>query len=330
MKKIKIKNFCISDNSKTFIVAEIGINHNRDINLAKKMIIKAKQCGADAVKFQVYNTDLFINKRYAKKQYQLFKKYEFSFDVFKKIKEFCDKNKIIFFASPFDIKSAEFLFNLKVPVLKIASGELSNISFVKLLAGYKLPLFISTGLHDFNEIKKVIKEIEVINNKIVIFYCISEYPLINENANLNVLKLYSEYFNHFIGFSDHSEGWFLDVMAVCLGVKVIEKHFTLDKKLPGPDHKISLDPADFHDMVLKIRLSEKTLGKKIKSITKMESRIRAGSIKGIYAGNNIKKGEKFSLKNLALQRPINRFNADKIFTIINKKAKKKYSMLDPI
>ena len=324
MKKIKINNFYLTENSKTFIMAEIGLNHNGDIELAKKLIKKAKECGADAVKFQIYNTDLFINRKYAPGQYDLLKKYEISFDKFKLIKSFCDKNGIIFFASPFDIESANFLLKLKVPIIKIASSELSNKYFLNHVARFQIPLFLSTGLHDFHEIKTTIKEIEKVNKRIVVLYCVSEYPLRYEDANLNVLKLYKESFNHLVGFSDHSEEWLLDVIAVGMGAKVIEKHFTLDKNLPGPDHKIALNPDDFRTMTQNIRKAENSLGIKEKRKTQSEKKIRPNALKGVYARKSINKGDVLSVDNVIMQRPLKGIPAGKFRFLLGKKATKNY------
>ena len=330
MKNIRISGYTLNKNADIFLVAEIGLNHNADINLAKQSIIKAKQCGADAVKFQVYDTDLFINKKYDSKAYQLMKRYELSRDNFNRIKKFCDKRGIIFFASPFDLKSLQFLLHLKVPVIKIASGEFSNVQILKAAAESKVPLFLSTGLHDFKEVNKTVKWIEKINQDLVIFHCVSDYPLKSENANMNVITQYKNEFDHFIGFSDHSEGWMLDVMALSLGVKVIEKHFTLDKQLQGPDHRISLDPAGFTKFAEKVRSGEKALGEYFRKITENEEKIRAYAFKGIYASRNIKKSEKFSIDNIILQRPVSRINSKEIFKILGKRARKEYSKFETI
>lgn len=330
MKKIRINGKSISGSSKTFIVAEIGLNHNNDLNLAKKIVQSAKKSGADAVKFQVYDTDLFINKKKAKEQFKILKQYELSYETITKIKQYCDKIEIVFFASPFDLKSARFLYDLNIPVIKIASSELSNSALIKYVSRFKKPLFISTGLHTFPEIKQIINNIEMVNQNLVVFHCVSDYPLKYEDANLNMIQFFKEQFHHYIGFSDHSRGYLLDVLAVSLGVKVIEKHFTIDQTLPGPDQKLSLNPEEFRILVQQIRLTERTLGHKKKRLTHHEKKIKRFALKGLYAAENIKKGEKFSIDNINIQRPLLNKKAQDIFSILNKKAGKAYKKGEPI
>ncbi len=354
MKRIRISNFFLTEKSKTFIVAEVGLNHNGKIELAKEIIREAKKCNATAVKFQAYKTGLFINKKYAPDQYKLLKKYELSYDDLKTLKEFSDKNDIIFFASCFDTESADFLFKLKIPIIKIASGELSNAPLLNRIAHFQIPLFISTGLHDLREIKKTIARVEKINNKIVIMHCVSEYPLKYENANLNVIKLYHEIFNYLIGLSDHSGGdhsggdRLLSTFAAISGVKVIEKHFTLDNNLPGPDHGLAMNPLDFKAMVGHIRLIEKSpdeqkkaieqniklykisSGKKRKVLTEIEKKIRPHALKGIYARRDIMKGEFLSEDNLIIQRPFKGLKPVEFITLEGKRAQKKYKKYEII
>lgn len=324
MKNLKIKNLTISEQSKVFIVAEIGLNHNGDLNLAKQMIIKAKHAGADAVKFQVYKTDFFIHKGFALDQYNILKKYELNYKSFQELKIFSDKNNIIFFASPFDFQSVDFLIQIKSPILKIASGELSNKYFLHYCAKKNIPLFISTGLHTFPETKKIIKTVEKINNKLAIFYCLSEYPLKIESANLNALSLYQTAFDFPIGFSDHSKRNLLDIIAVTKGAKIIEKHFTINHNLPGPDHKISLDFNEFKELVQNIKLTENALGTSNRILTKAEKSIKKMAQKGIYAAVNIRKGEMITIDKLNLLRPVYKANSSEIDKFLNKKALKNY------
>lgn len=328
--KIKIGNKYIGDNQPVFVVAEIGINHNGNLALAKKLIKKAKECGADAVKFQTYKTDLFINKKYAKSQYNLLKKYELSFEQFKKLKEFADKNDIIFFSSPFDFESAKFLIQLKVPAIKVASSELSNILFVKHLAKSKIPLIISTGMSTFSDIDNTYKKILPINRKIILLHCVSEYPLSHKDANLNVIPSLRNRYKTIVGFSDHSDHYVLDIIAVSLGAKVIEKHFTLKKTMKGPDHKLSLNPTEFRNMVTSIRVTEMSLGSNKKSLTSLEQKIKKYALKGIYASKDIKKGERISLNNIIFQRPLEDIPAQDGEKIIGKKVRRDISKGDSI
>jgi N-acetylneuraminate synthase/N,N'-diacetyllegionaminate synthase len=328
--QVKIDKKIISENSPVFIVAEIGLNHNGRLDIAKELIYQASICGVDAVKFQTYKTENFINKKYAKEQYEILKKYELSFDDFVQLKEFAEKNGLIFFSSPFDFESADFLFKIKVPVYKVASSELSNIYFLKYLALKKLPIFISTGLHTFCEIKNCFDVIYKINKKIVLLYCASEYPLKIENANLNSIKFLKEKFKVPVGFSDHSEGNLLSIAAVCLGAKVIEKHFTLDKSFEGPDHKISLSPVEMKSLVEEIRKLEKTFGKYEKLISKSEKDIKKFALKGIYAKKDIPAGIKIGLEDILLQRPCLGIPASDLEKFLGKKIKRPVKSGEPI
>ncbi len=320
--RIKIGNKIISESSPVFIVAEIGLNHNGKIKLAKDLILEAKKCGADAVKFQTYKTELFINKKYAKDQYEIFKKYELKFDDFVKIKEFADKVGIIFFSTPFDFESANFLIKLKVPAIKVASSELSNIYFLKYLAKAKLPLFISTGMSAYKEIKHTYKIISRINKKIILLYCVSDYPLNPKDANMNSILFLKKKFKTIIGFSDHSEGFLLDVIATAFGAKIIEKHFTLDKNQKGPDHKFSLTPSEMKTMIENIRDTENSLGKGGKLITKNEKIIKKYALKGIYAKEDILAGEKITYDKIILQRPMKGIPASEVEEIKGNIAKR--------
>jgi len=301
--KIIIGNKIINKNSPVFVIAEIGLNHNGKLEIAKKLIEAAKESGADAVKFQTYKTENFVHPIYGKTQYEILKKYELSFEKFKELKEFADKIGIIFLSSPFDFESVDFLYKIGVKAFKIASSELSNLYFVKYISSKELPMFISTGLHNYYEIKKSLTQIEKINKKIILLHCISEYPLSFENANLNSIPFLNEKFGYIVGFSDHSDGFILDIIAVSLGAKVIEKHFTLSRKLQGPDHKISLEPSELKEMIKNIRIVEKALGKFGKGITKKEQQIKNLALKGIYAAKDIEKGEIITFEKIKLLRP---------------------------
>ncbi len=321
--RIKIGNKIISKNSAVFIIAEIGINHNGKISIAKELINYAKKCGADAVKFQTYKTELFINKKYAPNQYEILKKYELSFEDFAKLKEFADKTGIIFLSTPFDFESADFLIKLKVPALKIASSELTNIYFLKYIARKGLPLIISTGMSSYKEIDKMYKIISRINKKLILLYCVSEYPLNPENANMQTITFLQKKFKTIIGFSDHSEGFLLDIIAIALGAKVIEKHFTLDKNMKGPDHRFSLTPSEMKEMIKNVRLAEISLGEETKNITKNEQKIKKYALKGIYAKEDILPGEKLTFDKIILQRPLKTLPASELEKILGKRVIKK-------
>ncbi len=321
MNKIVINNRIINQNSPVFIIAEIGINHNGNFETAKKMILEAKKAGADAVKFQTYKTELFVNKKYAPKQFEILKKYELNFDEFYKLKKFSDENNITFISSPFDMESLKFLIDIKISAIKIASSELSDIPLIKTAAKSKLPMIISTGLHYIKEIDYVINKIRKYNKKLILLHCVSDYPLSVENANLNSIKFLSDRYNLFTGFSDHSQDEFLDIIAVSLGAKVIEKHFTLNKRLKGGDNAISIDIKDFKLHVEKIRAAERALGKNNKTISKNEKKIRKFALKGIYTITGLKKNKFEKSDKLITQRPLKGIPAIKYDDIVGQVCK---------
>lgn len=330
MRKIKIGKRTLSPESPVFIVAEIGLNHNGRPFLAKQMIHRAREAGADAVKFQVYRTESFVHPRYARAQYELLKRMELPFDAVRELKVFADRAGILFFASAFDRESVDLLVRLKCPVLKAASSELSNLPLIRYMAGQKRPLFLSTGLHTWEEIKKFVRQTERVNPDLVLFYCLSEYPLRYENANLNAIRLYQDEFDHPVGFSDHSEGFRLDIMACALGVRVIEKHFTMDRRWPGPDQRISLDFRQFREFVNQVRLTEICLGCSGKNLTGDEKKIRKAALKGLYAAQSIRKGELVTAGKVRFLRPAAGTGAVSADRIIGRKAARSVNPGDPL
>ena len=271
-------------NQKVIIIAESGVNHNGDLKLAYKLIDAAKNCSADYIKFQTFNTNELILKntkkaKYQKlndskkrSQYEMLKKLEINNEFHLKIINYCKKKKIKFLSSPFDIKSINLLQKFKLNTIKIPSGEIGNVPYLQHLGKLNKNIFISTGLSTINEIKKSLQIL--INSgtnksKISILHCTSSYPTKLDEVNLNVIKtLYK--LGYKVGYSDHSEGLIAPVAAVAIGAKIIEKHITLDKNLKGPDHIVSLEPNDFKKMVKLIRNTEKMMGSYIKKPTKSE------------------------------------------------------------
>ncbi len=292
--------------NKVLIIAELGLNHNGNFNLALQMIDKAKEAGVDGVKFQVYNPDLFINKKYASEQYEIFKKYYLSFDKIEKLINYAKRKKLLATGSFFDLESLNFLIKLKPPFLKVASSEVKSISLLKKASQSKIPLVVSTGLVTLEELKKSIDLIKKYNKNIILLHCISEYPLKPERANMRTITFLKEKFKLPVGFSDHSETIILPVIAVSLGACMIEKHFTLDKNLKGPDHKFSFDFYQMKELVKTIRTVEKSLGKPEKIVTPQEKRIRKYALKSYYALKEIKKGEKITEDKIVYQRPYNK------------------------
>tara|TARA_A100001011_G_scaffold400022_1_gene511795 strand:+ start:313 stop:1308 length:996 start_codon:yes stop_codon:yes gene_type:complete len=323
---------------KTFIIAEAGINHNGKLSIAKKLANKAKQVGANAIKFQIYIAEDLATKKAKKVGYQkkndknknmleMLKKNQLSFDDFKKLKKHCDKKKIEFISSAFDEKSLKFLKSLKPNYYKIPSGEITNYPNLKLISKFNKKLLISTGMSNLHEIKKIINLITkfgISKKRIVLLQCNSSYPTNVYNANLNVIKTFKKKFNVKVGYSDHTEDLEAPAIAVALGAEFIEKHFTLNKFMKGPDHFFSLTPSEFKKMVINIRKTEKLLGSNKKFVLKGEKLNRRLSRKSIVAKKSIKKGEKFSLKNLTTKRPWDGVSALNWTRILKKRAKKNY------
>lgn len=305
------------DKNKTLIIAEAGVNHNGSFENAIKLIDIAKNAGADIVKFQTFKTENIVTKdaptaNYQNKsinsntQYDLLKKLELTYEEFTKLKTYCDKQNIIFTSSPFDLQSAEFLMQLNVPYIKIPSGEITNYPLIKYLAKFNKNVIISTGLSTIKEIKWAIdlftKNGTSLDN-ISILHCNTQYPTPYEDVNLNVIQTLIKKFKIRVGYSDHTLGIEIPLAAVALGATIIEKHFTLDKTLPGPDQSTSLDPTELKEMITKIRNIEKALGSNIKYVTNSEIENLKIVRKSIVASKNIKKGEPFTEDNITTKRP---------------------------
>ena len=305
--------FHIFKNKNVFIIAEIGVNHNGSVELAKKMIKSAGECGVDAVKFQTFNSEDLVTENaetagYQEKntnensQLKMLKKLELTFDDFKELKDYALKNGVIFISSPFDVKSVDLLEILDVPLYKLGSGELNNFELIDHVQKTNKPIIISTGMATLDEIKETYDFIENKDN-LIILHCITGYPTSFEEANLNFIKTLKLEFDVPIGFSDHSPGIELPIAAVALGACVVEKHFTLDKNLEGPDHKASLNPKEFKAMVDAIRNVEVAMGDGIRKFSDNELEIKKVARKSIVLNPDVKKGTKLQREMLSIKRP---------------------------
>lgn len=337
MKKILIDDKEISSKSPIFLIAEAGVNHNGDINLAKKLIDIASNAKVDAIKFQTYNTDSLILKTTSKVDYQkvkteknesfydMLKRYELSKENFMEIKAYCAQKGLIFLSTPFDDKSVELLEFLHVPAYKIGSGDMNNFPLLKLICSKQKPILISTGMASLEEVKESVNFI--IDNRveeILIFQCTTNYPAQYEEINLNVIETFKIEFPKFlIGFSDHSIGIEASIGAAAKGVKVIEKHFTLDKNMEGPDHSASLDPDELKEWVNGIRNLEKALGNFRKFPSKIELEIAKKARKSIVSIKDLKKGGILTTKNISIKRPGTGISPKYFEELIGKKVKKK-------
>ena len=321
---------------KTYIIAEAGVNHNGKISLAKKLIEIAKKCNADAVKFQLFNAlDLVTQNapkaKYQKKneknysnQFDMLKKYQLNFNELKILKNYCNKLNIEFLCSVFDINSLELIKKLKINKIKIPSGEINNLPLLLKISELKIPIILSTGMSSLDDIRYALNILTKKNLKkklITILHCNTEYPTPLKYANVASITQLKNFFNIKVGYSDHTLGIESSLAAVALGASIIEKHFTLNRNLNGPDHKASLNPKELKDFIIKIRNLEKSLGDGKKKITKNEKKNIKIVRKSIVAIKNIKKGHYFNIKNIGLKRPAGGLSPKSWFKVLSKKSK---------
>lgn len=315
MEKVNIADRKIGNGEPCFIIAEAGVNHNGKVKLAKKLIDAAKKAGVDAVKFQVFRSNRVVVKTaekatYQKRttskesQYEMLKKLELTEDEFTKLAAYAQRKNIIFLASAFDKRSVDLLEGLKVPAFKIPSGEITNFPLLRHIARKVKPIILSTGMSTLGEIAGALEVIRGEGaDEVVLLHCVSDYPAKVEEMNLRAMNTLRRSFEFPVGLSDHTLGVTIPIAAVALGAAVIEKHFTLDKKLPGPDHKASLEPNELKEMINCIRNVEKALGNGIKRPTKNEEKIKKAVRKSIVARTKIPKGTVITKEMLDFKRP---------------------------
>jgi N,N'-diacetyllegionaminate synthase len=314
--EIKIENKLIGENHPCFIIAEAGVNHNGSFEMAKKLIDAAKEANADAVKFQTFKTEEVVTPKAPKanyqmettntkeSQYEMLKKLELSYDNFRKLRDYCNEKGIIFLSTPHSCKGDVDLVAELCSAIKVGSGDLTNIPILKHIAQKKTPVILSTGMAVIDEINEAVETIKKEgNNEIVLLHCTTNYPCSLENVNLKAINTLKKEFGLLVGYSDHTEGIIVSAMAVVLGACVIEKHFTLDKSLQGPDHKASLEPKELKELVKLIRETEKILGNGLKVPMESEKENTPIARKSIVAARDIKEGEMIKEDMLAIKRP---------------------------
>jgi len=335
MKKIKLGEKVLGEGEPCFIIAEAGVNHNGDINLAKKLIYAAKKAKADAVKFQAFKAEKIATKyaekaRYQKKsteetksQLAMLKRLELNDEDFRELYNYAKENNIVFLSSVFDKESVDLLDNLGVSAFKIASGEITNFPLLKYVAKKKKPIILSTGMSTLDGIEDAVKVIRENGTKdIVLLHCVTSYPARKEETNLRIIGTLREKFKLPVGFSDHTLGITIPIAAATLGAVLIEKHFTLDRNLPGPDHKASLEPNELKEMINAIRDVEKALGNGVKKLTKEEKEIRKNVRRSIVARVRIPKGTVITESMLDIKRPGTGIEPKRLDEVIGKRAKK--------
>ena len=337
----KIDKKEINESVSPYLIAEIGVNHNGSVNIAKTLIDHANKAGFDAVKFQTYNLDGLLKKntpstKYQKKKskiknmYDLLKKYRFTYDEFKKIKNYCERKKITFLSTPFDLESAKFLNQINVKAFKISSSDNDNYILLDLIKKFKKPLILSTGMSTNYEIDKTIKYLSLKKDRLALLHCVSDYPTkLSETQLYNIINL--KKYGYCFGLSDHSLGIYSSIVAISLGSKIIEKHITLDKNMNGPDHSSSLEISKLNYYVDKIKNISQSLIQKEKFLTKDEILNKNLAKKSLYFVNQLKKNDKIKKKDIVALRPrLNGITPDKFREILGKKVTKDISPMEII
>ena len=317
-----------------FIIAEAGVNHNGSMEIAKRLIDKAAEAGVDCVKFQTYIAENVMSKYAPKAEYQvnntgceesqldMVKKLELSFEDFEELKRYTEDKGLMFLSTPFDLESCDFLNNLGLNIFKIPSGEITNLPYLRKINSFKKDVILSTGMAALDEIQAALDVLK--DCKVSLLHCTTEYPCPYDAVNMNAMLTMKEKCNLPVGYSDHTQGIEIPVMAAAMGAQIIEKHFTLDKNMEGPDHKASLEPDELKQMVKAIRNVEKAFGDGKKEPQPAEIKNIAIARKSIIAKCNIKKGEIFTEKNLTTKRPGNGISPMKWDEIIGTAATKDY------
>ena len=304
---------------KVYIIAEAGVNHNGDLDIAFKMVDVATEVGVDAIKFQTFKTEDLVcttapkaeyqkNTTYtAESQFEMIKKLELDRNAHYRLKDYCDSKNIQFLSSPFDLESIDFLIELDLPLLKVPSGEITNFPYLKKIGESKIPVILSTGMATLDEVEQAVEIFLKSGTKleqIVLLQCNTEYPTPMNDVNLKAMYTLSEAFPGVkVGYSDHTEGTEIPIAAVAMGARVIEKHFTLDKTMEGPDHLASLDPVELKSMVTAIRNVEMALGNGVKKPSKSELKNIKIARKSLVAARTVKKGEILDSSNITVKRP---------------------------
>lgn len=325
--------------NKVFVIAEAGVNHNGDIEIAKRLIDVAVETGVDAVKFQTFRAENVVCKAAKKAEYQLetteqletqyemLKKLELTHQMHKELIEYSAKKNIMFLSTPFDIESIKLLSRLGIKLFKIPSGEITNLPYLREIAKQRKRVILSTGMSNMDEVKTAVKVLK--NNGVrdlTLLHCNTQYPTPISDVNLLAMVRMQDEIGLPVGYSDHTLGIEIPIAAVALGAVVIEKHFTLDKNMKGPDHKASIEPYELKQMVAGIRNVELALGKAVKQVSKSEKANINIVRKSIVAAVKIKKGEVYTEKNLTTKRPGNGISPMRWDEIIGTKANRDYEI----
>lgn len=343
---IKINDKIISNDAPAFIVAEVGANHNGDINLAKESIDAASQCGVDAVKFQTYTAEELLsnkdmqytykygnNKEITQTLKEMFDMVTFKREFHKEIYDYAAKKGLICFSTPFSLEGVEFLETLNNPIYKIASSDVNYVDMLEVIGRLQKPVFLSTGKCTLAEMDMAINLLEENGTKdLCLLHCVTNYPSKMEHMNLNVIKTLKQMYPQcVIGFSDHSLGITATLGAVCFGAKIIEKHFTIDKNLKGPDHWFSMDPIDMKNIVNEVRNLEIAFGDQRKLLPQNEVPEKHWATRSLHLKRDLKAGDIITKDDLDMLRPgygISPFDRDKVIGLRLSKDVKKGEVLE--
>ena len=322
----------------TLVIAEAGVNHNADPVLAREMVVAAKEAGADYVKFQTAVPELVISSVAPKAEYQkeqtgdaesqldMCRKLHFPIEFYRELKDFCQEVGIGFMSTPFDLVSLRFLIDLGTDYLKIPSGEITNLPYLREVKASGIPVILSTGMSTFGEVKRTVDFLREGNDAarddsyLTVLHCNTQYPTPYGDVNLLAMPAMGEELGVPYGYSDHTPGIEVTVAAVALGASVVEKHFTMSRSLPGPDHKASLEPDELKQMVTSIRHIEQALGSRQKMVSGSERANIEVARKSLVAARNIRKGEVFTYENLTVKRPGNGISPWDIDKVVGKTA----------
>jgi len=311
----------IIDEKNTYVIAEAGLNHNGDIKIAKQLIETAKKCGANAIKFQTYRTENFV--RNTNQYFDVFKKAELSFEQFAELQDYSKSLDMTFFSAPFDLESAEFLNQLNIPCFKIASSDLTNLPLILSIAKMNKPMIISSGLATLNEIQDAVNCcLFEGNDKLALLHCVANYPTQPNEVNLNVINKLQKIFDFPIGYSDNGESTLVDIAAVSMGAKIIEKHFTLDKTMSGPDHSFSIDPNGLKSLIIQIHEIDQMKGNAIKIPQSSEIKNRFSIRKSITTKVDLEKGTEIQEDDILIKRPADGIEPKYLTKILGKTVNK--------
>lgn len=329
----------MSKNSRTLIVAEAGVNHNGDTHLAKNLVEIAASAGADVVKFQTFSANRLVTQRARKadyqvkkteqdeSQYNMLRRLELTISMHEELIAYCKQCGINFCSTGFDEQSIDFLVGLGIDFIKVPSGEITNLPYLRHVGAINKPVILSTGMATLGEVESALEVFEMAGmcrNRIIVLHCNTEYPTPMADVNLRAMKSIADALGVAVGYSDHTLGIEVPIAAVAMGACLIEKHFTLDRSLPGPDHKASLEPSELKAMVSSIRNIEQAMGDGIKRPTSSEIKNRSVVRKSLVAARDINTGELFSPENITTKRPATGISPMRWDEIIGTKAKRNF------